>query len=296
MPRLACAGLFLILSHAMCPAARAATYYVDFDGGSDQADGLSPQKPLKHCPGDPGAGAAAAAAVLAPGDTVVFKGGVHYRGNLTVKWPGQKGKPITYDGNSGNAFGKGRAILDGAEPISGWRLCASAEECGGNPNWRKIYTAYVPAGAKGLAAFTAGLVQGEQLLYPSQYPKPKDPFYADKLDQFLQLKTGMSQTSIADPRLAEIGGPALAGGYACVYVTGNDMQFVPIASYDANAKAILFASRTAQPAGYYAVANSLAAPVFERPGEYVFVEKPDDQGRHKVFVWPWDNKDISGGG
>ena len=290
--RVVTGALLLMLSCSSLSVARAATWYVDFDGGSDQADGRSPEKAFQHCPGDAGAKGAALAATLAPGDTVVFKGGVLYRGSLTVKWPGQKDKPITYDGNSGT-FGKGCAILDGSEPITGWRLCASAEECGGNPDFRKIYTAYVPTGVKGLAAFTAGLVQGEQLLYPAQYPKPKDPFYGDKLDTFLQLKDGMSEGGITDPRLEEIGGPALVGGYACVYVTKNDMQFVPIASYDASAKKIAFATKTAAPAGYYALTNSLSPKVFTRPGEYVFIDKPDGQGRHKVFVWPWDNKDLT---
>jgi hypothetical protein len=290
--RIALAALLGVMSLCLSPAARAATYYVDYEGGSDQADGRSSEKPFKHCPGDPGAKDASGAATLAPGDVVIFKGGVHYRGNLTMKWAGEKGKPITYDGNSGT-FGKGRAVLDGAEPVKGWRACTSAEECGGNPNFRKIYTALVPGDVKGLAAFTAGLVQGERMLYPSQYPKPDDPFYADKLDRFLQLKSGMSEASIADPRLAELGGAALAGGYACVYVTGNDMQFVPIASYDAGAGAIVFATKTAKPAGYYALANSLSAKVFDRPGEYVFVDKPDAQGRHQAFIWPWDNQDLS---
>jgi len=203
--RIAIAVLLPIVSLWASPAARAATYYVDYEGGSDQSDGRSIEKPFRHCPGDPGAKEAAAAAALAPGDTVIFKGGVHYRGNLTMKWAGEKGKPITYDGNSGT-FGKGRAVLDGADPVTGWRACTSAEECGGNPNFRKIYTAYVPAGVKGLVAFTAGLVQGERMLYPAQYPKPEDPFYADKLDRFLQLKSGMSETGITDPRLAELGG------------------------------------------------------------------------------------------
>ena len=30
----------------------AATYYVDFDGGSDFNSGLSVLEPFKHCPGD----------------------------------------------------------------------------------------------------------------------------------------------------------------------------------------------------------------------------------------------------
>lgn len=275
--------------------AGAATYYVDFDGGSDAADGRTPAAAFRHYPGDPGAEGAAAAVTLAPGDTVIFKGSVHYRGHLVVKWAGRQGQPITYDGNTAGAFGKGPAILDGGEPITGWRRAAAAAECGGNADFAKIWTARVPTGVKGLAAFTAGLVQDDQMLYPAQYPNPEDPFYGDKLDTFLQLKSGMTETSITDARLEEMGGPALVGGYACVFVTGNDMKFVPIASYDAAAKRIAFSGKTQTPAGYYAVANSLSPKVFDRPGEYVFVDKPDAEGRHAVYIRPWDDADPSKG-
>ena len=31
------------------------------------------------------------------------------------------------------------AIMDGAVALTGWTQCASAAECGGNPNWQNIY-------------------------------------------------------------------------------------------------------------------------------------------------------------
>ena len=99
----------------MAPAAEAATYYVDFQGGSDAASGTSPRAALKHCPGDEAAEGTAAGTTLAPGDTVLFKGGVHYRGHLTMRWSGAKGKPITYDGNTAGTFGRGPAIIGGAD-------------------------------------------------------------------------------------------------------------------------------------------------------------------------------------
>lgn len=284
-------ALVLVVACAICPAAEAATYYVDFQDGSDAASGTSPRAAFTHCPGDEAAEGTAAGTALAPGDTVLFKGGVHYRGHLAMKWSGAKGKPITYDGNTAGTFGRGPAIIDGADPVTGWRRCASARDCGGNPNYRNIWTATVPTGVKGLAAFTAGLMQSELMLYPAQYPSPDDPFYGDKLNRFLKLGTGMRTTSITDPRLEEIGGPKLVGGYACVFVVNNDMHFVPIAGYDAASKTITFGRKTRQPAGYYAVANSLSPKVFDRAGEYVFVDKPDADGRHRVYLWPWGDKD-----
>ena len=89
-------------------------YYVDFAGGSDSNDGKSPSTPLKHCPGDPDAGGNASSVELFPGDTVVFKGGVEYRGTVNILWSGElEDKRIIYDGNSAGTFGTGKAIIDG---------------------------------------------------------------------------------------------------------------------------------------------------------------------------------------
>lgn len=293
-----CVALLLALVAGLVCAGPlgAAVYYVDFDGGNDASDGLSAAKAFKHAPGDPGAEGAAAAAKLAPGDTVLFKGGVRYRGNLVVKWPGEKSKPITYDGNTAGTFGTGRAVLDGGEVVTGWKRCAAAAECGGNPNFAKIWTAAIPADIKGQTALSVGLVQGERMTYPAQYPNPVDPFYSDKLEQFLELKTGMTDTGITDPRLADLGGAALAGGIASVYVTENDLQFPKIASYDAATGSITFAAKMGKgPNGKYALANSLSEKVFDRAGEYVFVEKPEADGRRRVYLWPWDDRDPSEG-
>ena len=89
-----------------------ATYYVDFDAGSDTASGLSTESPWKHAPGDPNAAGNPAQAKLNPGDMVLFKGGVVYRGSITVPASGSAGKPITYEGTG---WGSGRAILSGLD-------------------------------------------------------------------------------------------------------------------------------------------------------------------------------------
>ena len=61
----------------------------------------------------------AAAATLQPGDTVVFRGGVDYRGTVAIPFTGAPGRPITYDGNTAGAFGRGSAVIRGAEPVGG---------------------------------------------------------------------------------------------------------------------------------------------------------------------------------
>lgn len=98
-----------------------AMYYIDYDKGSDNADGRSQYSAWKHAPGDPSAAGNARVAVLHPGDTVVFKGGVTYEFSLGVAdriaaiASGIQGNPITYI--SGHLisppWGSGRAIIDG---------------------------------------------------------------------------------------------------------------------------------------------------------------------------------------
>jgi len=88
-------------------AAAGATYYVDFADGSDTNGGTA-AAPFQHCPGDDNAGDDARAVALAPGDTVIFKGGVIYLGHIICPSDG-----VTYDGNSAGTFGAGRAVFSG---------------------------------------------------------------------------------------------------------------------------------------------------------------------------------------
>ena len=156
--------------------AGAATYYVDFEGGRDAADGLSPATAFKRCPGDAAATDIARAVKLAPGDTVLFKAGTIYRGSVRVSASGSEGKPIVFDGNTAGAYGEGRAVIDGSEPVTGWARCSSADEAGGSPNWRSIYAANIP---KGPTPFTINLTQGDRSYAIAQDPNPGDLFWED---------------------------------------------------------------------------------------------------------------------
>src|SRR5690606_647449 len=83
-----------------------ATYYIDFAGGDNAADGGSPEAAWKHAPGDGNATDKPAEFIPEAGDTLFFKGGVAYRGTIRVQASGAPGKPIRYDGNSDNTFGE----------------------------------------------------------------------------------------------------------------------------------------------------------------------------------------------
>jgi hypothetical protein len=103
----------LLLVVVLSARLSAASYYVDYAGGSDANLGISATAAWKHCPGDSAATGLPAAATLLPGDTVVFKGGVSYvfTGNtgINLRWNGLLGSSITYDGNSSGSWGTGRA-------------------------------------------------------------------------------------------------------------------------------------------------------------------------------------------
>jgi hypothetical protein len=109
-------GLRLGLLLLLLSPSEASIYYVDYTSGSDANLGTSTSGPFKHCPGDVAASGKAASTILAPGDTVLFKGGVEYiltsgSGNVRLNWNGSMGNPITYDGNSNGNWGTGRAVI-----------------------------------------------------------------------------------------------------------------------------------------------------------------------------------------
>ncbi|NRA37786.1 MAG: hypothetical protein HRU15_06580, partial [Planctomycetes bacterium] len=104
-----CISLCMIITalFTMTQTAHAAVYYIDYEQGDDQADGLSTKKAWKHAPGDSNAQGNAQAVTLVGGDTLLFKGGVAYRGSIEISISGADGKPIRLDGNSGDTFGTG---------------------------------------------------------------------------------------------------------------------------------------------------------------------------------------------
>lgn len=122
---------------AQTPSAHpATTYFVDFAAGSDAADGRSPETAWKRAPGDSRAGPGPRSVRLKAGDTVLFRGGVAYRGTIVVRMAGTAAAPIRY---VGDGWGAGPAILDGSEPARQVRPCRSARDCGGDEGWAGLH-------------------------------------------------------------------------------------------------------------------------------------------------------------
>ncbi|NLX60257.1 MAG: right-handed parallel beta-helix repeat-containing protein [Phycisphaerae bacterium] len=208
-----------------CGAAQAAVYYVDYDGGSDDNAGTSPEAAFKHAPGAPEAKGPAKAVTLMPGDKVVFKGGVSYPGTINGKTSGEPGKPIVYDGNTEGTFGKGKAVIEGAVPVEGWVRCASADEAGGNPNWRKIFHTRVP---KPRVWSLLNLCDAEKSLPLAQSPNPSDPIFQENISEYYRVERPMGNT-FAGKIYFEKGAAGNSTTPLIGVLTGNPAVVQPIA-------------------------------------------------------------------
>lgn len=154
-----------LLAAAPAPAA---TYHVDFANGSDHATGLAPDAAWKRAPGDSRAGPGPRAVRLQPGDTILFKGGVAYRGTVVVRATGTADAPIRY---VGDGWGPSPALLDGAEPAADARPCRSARDCGGEAGWAGLLRVSLGGDTRA----SDGVFQQDQALAPAPDGQPLQP-------------------------------------------------------------------------------------------------------------------------
>jgi len=285
----------------------AATYHVDFAAGNNTADGLSPQTAWKHSPGDPNATDKPMAVLLAPGDTILLKGGVAYHGSIQVAVSGAPEKPITLDGNTAGTYGEGRAIIDGGQVIEKWQRCQSAGDAMGNPKWREIF--YADINVDIAENFNHGevvlhrqvpkekqapwqriiLYDGESRLLPiAQSPKPSDPFYPDIPGDFLvspeQIATEDGMSYITDKKnLAGKTPDFYDGTIVGLHGGNNHVYFTAVNKYEPKTNRLYFAQF--KPSTYkesrFAFYNSVR--LIEQPGEWSI--KPTDTGS-RVFLLP----------
>ena len=178
--RLHALGAVFLLLLAACDQATAATYYVDFVGGSDTAAGTSAASAWKHAPGDREASGSAGSAQLRAGDTVRFRGGVAYRGTIRMPADGSTGAPIRYVGNE---WGNAPAILDGSDAVTTVERCPDAARCGNAPNWAQLsLISFKPPSTKLVKFF-----DDTGILYQGQYPAPPDPFFSDDVNSYAKF-------------------------------------------------------------------------------------------------------------
>jgi len=265
-------------------------FFIDFDSGDDSAHGRSAAAAWKHCPGDANAIGIAAGTVLAGGDTVLFKGGVTYRGYIALNAGGEAGNPLIVDGNTAGTYGTGRAVIDGSEPLTGWTACTSPDDCGGNPNWAMVHYADLPPGT---TIFTENMFEDDQLLTMAQGPDVVDPRYYDDTTTYRSVpETDVTNTSIIDAGFFTQADPnAWDGAYIHVWANPNQVFTKRVTGYSPGASQILF--EAVSPGLYpdrptlYAMTNSFL--VLDQPGEYVI-----DETAGRVYLWPLSSGDPSG--
>lgn len=249
----------------------ASSYYVDFVGGSDSANGTSTINPFKHCPGDANY---SGGTNLQSGDTVTFKGGSVYRGNITV----QTG--VNYIGTS--AWGSGKAILDGSTVIgTQWTQCTNAADAIGNPNWSNIWWTTIPAGISN--CLPTMISNGTNLCQWSQEPDPSDKIFWEVLSEWRAVhQTNISITWIHDSaNLTQTNG-YYDQCYAAIWVTGNATVVVPITNYFQSSNTVWVANPTApynDRTNYYSVINH---PQFiDVSGEWAV-----RTNHNRIYLWP----------
>jgi hypothetical protein len=167
----------LTFAHGAPPAAG---YWIDYDRGSDSADGLTKQTSWKHLPGDAEAQAKAAGHTPVAGDHFTLVAGSHYRGVVRFAFSGDAKAPITIAGETGGA----PAVIDGSDPVLDVRACRSAAECGGAAIWQRLSLVGLATPAQTVPI----LFSGSGPMIEAQSPNPADLFYADEVDGFLSAE------------------------------------------------------------------------------------------------------------
>ncbi len=291
-----CFVVSVVVFMAARSPAGAAQYFVDFAEGDDSKSGTSEAEAWKHAPGDSQAGGQAASVMLAPGDVVQFRGGVIYRGEIKIPASGNPDNRIVY---RGTGWGEGRAILDGSELVTGWKKCESAEDAGGNPNFKDLYFTEVEADSPFLLNLqeTNPATKQDEFLCISQDPNPADPFFHDRRDSFYPVTTdNLTTTSITDPEVFTSDDPEhYQGASVLIWVNPNFTRRFEIQSYDPSTRRITFADigkSAIYPDGrdqYFAIHNS--PQVIDKPGEYS-VGEPDASGKRRIVMWPFAPADL----
>lgn len=274
-----------ILFHAAHAAA--ATYYVDFESGSDSNAGTSTSSPWKHSPGDSNATGNANRS-LTGGDTVIFKGGVIYRGEVTIyRKNGSADNPITL---KGDGWGTQKAVFDGSTPItSSFTRCQSASDCFGNPNYQNIYYTDLPIGTY---TFDTGFYEDDEFLWHSQDPNPADPMYYDRREDLRVIPLNDSsikygRTYVTDPRyFTQSDASFWNGAYVIAWVVPNVMSIKKITSYDPGAATVYYNDlgndTYLDRDSYYSVLNHPS--MIDKEGEFSF-----DEITGRFYVWPRGN-------
>lgn len=239
------------------------TFYIDFAHGSDDASGLWRTDAWRHAPGDPEAGGNPAKEALRPGDTLLFAGGVTYRGSIRLNASGEQGRPITY---RGTGFGTGKAVISGRDefPIK-LDQCAGSAACSGVDQPGELRLVRLPIQVRA----SDQIALDGHLLELAQGPTPTDPFWFDDLENYESLAVGeLKPTGAADAWSMRSAFVTKSIGSAPVHDLGVEIWVMPNAVTSTKAS------------GYDAATGTLTTvgqgvkPYTDRPTKFALINHP----------------------
>ena len=261
------------------------TYYVDFAAGADTNPGTM-AAPWKHAPGDANATDNPAKVALKSGDTIQFKGGVVYRGQIFTKTSG-----VTY---RGSGWGSGKAVIDGSDPLTTLTRCSSAAACGGNAHWASLYrtTIAIPSFLTTEPDLRLNLMEGDSVIVPAQSPEPLNRFYQVNDNFYTITPAQVTPTSLRDSRLASLGGSSLVGAYLYIWAQPNETVERKITGYNSATNAITFEpiSPYTDRNSRYAIGVSPNSAILNQPGEYYL-----NRSTGELIVWPFTSAGATNG-
>lgn len=202
--------------------------YIDFENGSDDRDGRTPQTAWKHHPWD-----AAAPARLREErgvDTYVFKRGVVYRGALKAAESGEAGAPIRL--TSDPSWGSGEAVIAGSDVIEGaWERVSSPAEHGlPASSANQVWMTRLPEGTQPMLMWRVGADGSRERLPIAREPnwKVSDPYRLGS--EWWRWQS----TSIDYPALVGVDAEHLAGRAADSLVGATVWSDPPAAEFSWN--------------------------------------------------------------
>lgn len=274
-----------------------ADYYVDFENGNDNNDGLTESTSWKHAPGDTEAEFVPAEIQLQPGNRILFRGGVVYRGQIALPADGALSHHITYQGDDWPGLPGEKAIIDGGDTITGWTPC-TADECMGISD-ANYYYSHVPGDVDPLSLnlheYNTSSAEDE-FLWIAQDPDPSDFYFYDNAEDFRTVsQANLTRTSITDADYFNQSA-YMEDSYLLIWINPNIVVTRRILTYSQADHRVTFedlGENAMYPDGRdqkYALYNSPHA--LDQPGEYFVASEPDANGL-KIILRPRSTADIN---
>lgn len=202
------AVVFAMLLHNKCYAYeysvenKTRTFYIDYDEGSDYLSGKSPQNAWKHSPGDKSAKGVPSTFRLKPGDKLIFRGGVAYKGSIDINADGVEGNLIQYVGNQ---WGSSKAIIDGSEKLitESVNICNSESSVCRKARYRE-YSIYRILLNKNISSDEKLYLSGLDRLTLSRVPDLVETSFEKDISTYFNIKDGDGSIVTRDGLLRDV--------------------------------------------------------------------------------------------